>query len=944
MRYPLSFAQERAWSLGPAANLSRAAWLDGPVDPVALRGAMDVVAARHAALRTGFAVVAGVPEQVVSDVGSVPVDHVVVRDVEQAESVIAELAARPFDLERAPLLRAVLVEVGGDGWLVALVAHRLVADDAALAILLADLSTAHRTGVTALPPPWLDYGDYAVWQRERLSGEELERLLDHWRDVARDAPKPLALPTGHPVERLALTIDGASARWSADVGPATACLAACAVVLARWARQDDVVIGVPVGGRVRVELEPIAGPFADVAPVRVSTAGEPTFGELLVRVRDATAHALSHDEVPLRLLADELGIDLPDAVRFAFPPPGPPAARNGVVLPPTAEADLELHAGEDGVLTLVHRTDAAFADWLLKSVVSVLEHATPGTPVAELPVLPESGEWTAVATASRPSPLGNRPTLPASDPTPTRDQVERTMAAIWAELIHATEPIGADDNLFGHGGGSLTAVRFASRIADTYGVNLPLDRVFTSPTVAALAGIVVGIVAAEQAPASAAENVFDLAADTLFGALEDPALNSMNFLNEVAIRYPDAIQLAAGRPSEEFFDLADVHHYLQVFCRYLADELGRTEEEVRRTVLQYGRTKGIIHELIARNLRLDEGVEVDPESVVVTAGCQEAMFLVLRALRADERDVLLAVSPTYVGLTGAARLVDLPVRPVRTGERGIDLDDLVAVIRRERAAGRRPRACYVMPDFANPSGLSLDVATRRRLLEVAEAEDVLLIEDNPYGLFHGDSARLPTLKALDQGRRVVYLGSFAKSVLPGARVGYVVADQRVAASDGSAGLLADQLSKIKSMVTVNTSPIAQAVVGGKLLANGGRLAGANTRERELYARNLRRLVDGLAERFPDDPEISWTTPAGGFFVVVTVPFEVDDRLLERSARDYGVSWTPMGHFYDGAPGARALRLSCSAVSDAQIGPALDRLAALLNDRRGRLADSPPDAF
>ncbi|MBY8854160.1 PLP-dependent aminotransferase family protein, partial [Saccharothrix sp. MB29] len=89
------------------------------------------------------------------------------------------------------------------------------------------------------------------------------------------------------------------------------------------------------------------------------------------------------------------------------------------------------------------------------------------------------------------------------------------------------------------------------------------------------------------------------------------------------------------------------------------------------------------------------------------------------------------------------------------GEHGVDLDDLVAVIRRERAAGRRPRACYVVPDFANPSGLSLDVATRRRLLEVAAAEDVLLIEDNPYGLFHGDSDRIPTLKALDEDRRVV---------------------------------------------------------------------------------------------------------------------------------------------------------------------------------------------
>lgn len=105
------------------------------------------------------------------------------------------------------------------------------------------------------------------------------------------------------------------------------------------------------------------------------------------------------------------------------------------------------------------------------------------------------------------------------------------------------------------------------------------------------------------------------------------------------------------------------------------------------------------------------------------------------------------------------------------------------------------------------------------LLEVAEREGVLLLEDNPYGLFHGGGRTPPTLKALDTGRRVVYLGSFAKTVLPGARVGYAVADHRVRDAQGATGLFADQLSKIKSMVTVNTSPIAQAVVGGALLEN-----------------------------------------------------------------------------------------------------------------------------
>ena len=432
----------------------------------------------------------------------------------------------------------------------------------------------------------------------------------------------------------------------------------------------------------------------------------------------------------------------------------------------------------------------------------------------------------------------------------------------------------------------------------------------------------------------------DLITAELHGALEDPALNSMNFLNEVANHYPAAISLAAGRPCEEFYEIDGLHQYVQTFCQYLSADLGYDDAAVRRTVFQYGRTKGIIHRLIATNLELDEGIVVDPESIVVTVGCQEAMYLTLRALRADERDLLLAVSPTYVGLTGAARLVDLPVRPVLTGTDGVDLDDLVKQIRQARAGGLRPRACYLMPDFANPSGLRMDLPVRRRLLEIARDEDILLLEDNPYGLFPAEGvSRMPTLKSLDEWRRVVYLGSFAKSVLPGARVGYLVADQRVADRDGTIGLLADQLSKIKSMLTVNTSAIAQAVVGGKLLEHDCSLAKANTREREVYAGNLRRLVDGLAARFPCPPggsaPVTWTVPAGGFFVVVTVPFAVDDALLERSARDYGVLWTPMHHFYEAGSAVQALRLSCSVVTPEQIEVGLDRLAELLNDEIAR---------
>lgn len=446
-------------------------------------------------------------------------------------------------------------------------------------------------------------------------------------------------------------------------------------------------------------------------------------------------------------------------------------------------------------------------------------------------------------------------------------------------------------------------------------------------------------------PSDTAENRavrLDLA--DLHEVLTAPVSESMNFLNEVAHRFPDAVSLAAGRPFEGFFDLDDVHRRLDVFAQYLRERLGGDEAKVRRTILQYGRTKGIIHELIARHLQVDEGITVDPEAVVVTVGCQEALYLTLRALRRTDRDALLAVAPSYVGAYGAAELVDMPMLPVRDGVDGIDLDDLVSVVRQARESGLRPRGLYLVPDFSNPTGARLSLEIRRRLLDIAAAEDFLILEDNPYGLL-GDEDGPPTIKALDEQARVVYLGSFAKTGLPGARVGYVIADQRVAppgarpglaAVDVPAGsLLADQLGKIKSLLTVNTSPLAQAVIGGKLLENGHSLRAANGREAQVYRANLARMVAGLERRFPvgaAGPGVTWTVPAGGFFLVLHVPFPAGDDLLEVSAAKHRVLWTPMHHFYAEARPRNAIRLSFSHLLPDEIDLGLDRLAAFIREQ------------
>ncbi len=423
----------------------------------------------------------------------------------------------------------------------------------------------------------------------------------------------------------------------------------------------------------------------------------------------------------------------------------------------------------------------------------------------------------------------------------------------------------------------------------------------------------------------------ELAREALHTSVVDPVAASMNFLNEVANRFPAAISLAAGRPFDEFYDVTDIGRFLDSYVGYLRAQ-GMSEARVRQAILQYGRTNGQLGPMIARMLEIDEHISVPAESIMVTSGCQEAMIIALRGLCAEPEDVVLAAEPCYVGFTGAARVLGVTVVPVPETAQGVSPETVARVAREVRASGRRPRALYVVSNFANPSGVSLSAGVRRGLIEVAADEDLLILEDDPYGLFGSDDRRSPALKSLDTDQRVIYLGSFAKSVFPGARVGFLIADQAVVSAAGHRSLLADELSTVKSMITVNTSPIAQAVIGGMLVSCGYSLRAANQEKISFYQRNMRALLAAL-ERYFSDPAITWNSPSGGFFAVLNVPVRADEKLLELSARDYGVLWTPMSFFYLNGGGSHAIRLSCSALATDQIDEGVRRVAALITDVR-----------
>jgi (S)-3,5-dihydroxyphenylglycine transaminase len=419
---------------------------------------------------------------------------------------------------------------------------------------------------------------------------------------------------------------------------------------------------------------------------------------------------------------------------------------------------------------------------------------------------------------------------------------------------------------------------------------------------------------------------------TLKSWLSDPLLDVMNFLNEVVLRYPQAVSFAPGRPAERHFDVEESLAAAAPWVAARARAAGVAERAVWDDLGQYNKTNGIINEAIARQLAVDEGITAAPGAIVVTTGCQEGMAILLLGLIDLATDALLVSDPAYIGVPGLARIMGLTVIPIATGGEGLEPAAVRRAAAAARAMGRRPRALYDVPDFNNPLGTRLPLVARRELLAVAREEGMLIWEDNPYGMFSYDGAPLPTLKALDGDGVVVYMGSFSKTLFPGLRLGYLVADQPVVLPSGERVPLAAELSKIKSLTTVNTSPLVQAIAGGILLGSGGSLRPLVERKLPFYRANRDRMLARLAAELGDCAGVSWNRPEGGFFLILTLPFEFTDDDLTACARDYGVIVCPL-RFFALSPGReRQVRLSFSYVTEEQIEEGITRLARFVRDR------------
>ena len=332
---PASFSQQRLWFLHQlesdeaAYNVPRAIRLRGPLDVAALRRALAEIVERHDVLRTHFANVDGQLRQIVTlqDIPLVVIDlsHLASAEREpHTKSLVAAEAARPFDLARGPVMRTTLLRLDEQEHVLLLTSHHIVSDGWSAEILFRELSVLYDAFVDGKPSPLtplpIQYADFAAWQRKWLQGTVLEEQLAYWKKQLAGVDGGLALPTDHPRPAVqtfsgahkSLTLTRILSEQIAEISRQHGVtsfmtqLAAFAVLLQRYTGQDDIVVGSPIAGRNRYEIESLIGFFLNTLVLRLDLSGNPSFSDLLMRAREVALEAYAHQELPFERLVEEL--------------------------------------------------------------------------------------------------------------------------------------------------------------------------------------------------------------------------------------------------------------------------------------------------------------------------------------------------------------------------------------------------------------------------------------------------------------------------------------------------------------------------------------------------------------------------------------------------------------------------------------------------------------
>ncbi|NKX55684.1 aminotransferase-like domain-containing protein [Arthrobacter mobilis] len=335
------------------------------------------------------------------------------------------------------------------------------------------------------------------------------------------------------------------------------------------------------------------------------------------------------------------------------------------------------------------------------------------------------------------------------------------------------------------------------------------------------------------------------------------------------------------------------------------------------TALQYGGGQGTaelrrqICEVMA-----EEGItDADPANVVVTVGSQSAQDIACKVF-CNPGDVVLCEDPTYVGALNTFESYQVRAEPVPVDDRGLVPEELERRIAELRASGANVKFLYTIPSFNNPSGITLDAGRRQQIVDICREANVLVLEDNPYGLLRFDGHPLLPLRAGNPDD-VIYLGSFSKILAPGLRIGWALVPAH----------LQRRFYLASESVTLCPPTLNQMLVSGYLESHDWR--GQIGTYRRLYAERCAAMLDALDEFMPAGT--SWTRPDGGFFVWVTMPEHVDTYPLLHAAIDAGVVFIPGAAFTPSDKPSNKLRLAFSAVSTELIREGVRRLAPVLEE-------------
>ncbi|MBJ7332595.1 MAG: PLP-dependent aminotransferase family protein [Solirubrobacteraceae bacterium] len=372
---------------------------------------------------------------------------------------------------------------------------------------------------------------------------------------------------------------------------------------------------------------------------------------------------------------------------------------------------------------------------------------------------------------------------------------------------------------------------------------------------------------------------------------------------------PEVISLAGGLPDTSTFPP-------ELFAKVTAQMAAK----VTAKALQYAPTEGLAAtKAVIAEVMAAEGTDgIDPDDMLVTTGGQQVIDLVCKTL-VDPGDIVIAEAPTYPGAVPSFSAYQANVVQIEIDDDGMKIDLLEETLDRLEAEGKRPKFIYTIPNFHNPGGVTMSLPRRQRLVSIARERELLVLEDNPYGLLRYEGEPLPTLRSLDGGDFVIYLGTFSKILAPGLRIGWAIAPRPIL----------QKMNVGKQGADLNSSSMTQ-LFAAEYFSIPGQWQAYLESLRELYRRRRDVMLEALAEYFP--PEATWSTPHGGLFLWATLPDYIDTTDLLARALQENVAFVPgRAAFLDGRGGS-SMRLNFSMMGEDDIREGVRRIGKVIREQ------------